>query len=108
SVFSERDHTKDPLEAAVVGTRKVAVPVVFAVLTTVVAFTPMLFLPDETGKLYSNIPAIVIPILLISLIEALGILPAHLAHSKPQERGWLSGVVAHQERFSRWVERCIQ
>ncbi len=107
SVHAERRKTTDPIRAAILGTRRVAVPVVFAVLTTVVAFTPMLFLPDDTGKLFSNIPLIVIPILLISLVEALGILPAHLAHSKRESAGWMARFEATQDRFSVWFERIV-
>lgn len=80
SVFSERHRIDDPRLAAVVGTRRVGIPVIFAVLTTVVAFAPLNFMPDESGAFYRNIPLIVIPTLLISLFEALFILPSHLAH----------------------------
>ncbi|HLV22594.1 MAG TPA: efflux RND transporter permease subunit, partial [Polyangiaceae bacterium] len=108
SVYAERQIRGDPLDAAIGGTRRVSVPVVFAVLTTVVAFAPLLFLPDESGKLYSNIPMIVIPILLISLGESLGILPSHLGHSKPEDGGWLRGIGRAQARFSRWFEAAIE
>ncbi len=53
---------------------------VFAVLTTVVAFMPLMFVPGGMGKMSRVIPLVVIPCLLFSLIESLGILPAHLAH----------------------------
>lgn len=109
SVFSERSKHHEALQSAITGTRKVALPVVFAVLTTVVAFAPMLFLPDETGKLYANIPMIVIPILLLSLVEALFILPAHLAHVKKERDdtalGWIS---KWQSAFSRGFESFIE
>ncbi len=65
--------------AAVVGSRLVVVPVVFSVLTTVVAFAPMATLPGTFGKVFLMIPAIVIPILLFSLLESLWTLPGHLA-----------------------------
>ena len=101
------------LRAAVVGTRKVAMPVVFAVLTTVAAFAPLLFLPDEAGEFYANIPAIVIPILILSLVEALIILPAHLAHSgNPSSPRRANSPVARlmslQERFSTWFEQMVE
>ncbi|MCS6971204.1 MAG: efflux RND transporter permease subunit [Planctomycetes bacterium] len=67
------------LAAAVRGTRRVMVPVVFSVLTTVAAFVPMAVLPGTFGKAFYMIPAIVIPVLLFSLIESLWVLPGHLA-----------------------------
>ena len=85
AVFHQRRSDKTRFEAAVDGTREVLVPVVFAVVTTIIAFTPLLFVPGVIGKFFRNIPLIVIPILVISLIESLLILPAHLAHVKRRE-----------------------
>ena len=55
-------------------------PVTFAVLTTVAAFSPLLFVPGMMGKVLRVIPLVVIPCLLFSLLESLNILPAHLSH----------------------------
>ena len=52
----------------------------FAVLTTVAAFSPLLFVPGMMGKIFRVIPLVVIPCLLFSLVESLNILPAHLSH----------------------------
>ena len=62
------------------GAQEIATPVVFAVLTTVAAFTPLLFIPGMMGKMFVFVPLVVIPCLLFSLVESLNILPAHLAH----------------------------
>ena len=67
------------LDAAVRGARAVVVPVVFSVLTTVAAFLPMAMLPGTFGKIFFLIPAIVIPVLLLSLLESMLTLPGHLA-----------------------------
>ena len=53
---------------------------IFAVLTSVAAFTPLLFIPGGIGEVWSALPVIVIGMLLISLAEALLILPNHLSH----------------------------
>ncbi len=74
--------------AAVAGAHRVARPLLFAVLTTLVAFAPLLFLPGPEGALMRVIPIVSIAILLLSLVESLWILPAHLAHQRPA-RGWL-------------------
>lgn len=84
-VVGEAVHTKrtqglSPMDAAVAGVREVAVPVLFAVLTTIVAFSPMLFVPGPAGKFFRLIPIVVISVLVISLVESLLVLPAHLAH----------------------------
>ena len=55
---------------------------IFAVLTTVVAFLPLAFVEGMMGKFMFNIPVVVIAILLFSLVESLLILPAHLATMK--------------------------
>ena len=71
---------ESPLEAAVRGTREVASPVTFGVLTTVVAFTPLLLVPGAAGTIWKQIPAVVIAALLFSLIKCYFVLPAHLGH----------------------------
>ena len=84
-VVGEAIHTKrqqglPPFEAAIAGVREVAIPVVFAILTTLVAFAPMLFVAGVSGKFFRLIPIVVIAVLVISLVESLLVLPAHLAH----------------------------
>ena len=68
------------LEAAIRGTREVLVPVIFGVLTSVAAFSPLLALGGTTGQMFRVLPLVVIPTLLFSLVESLLILPSHLAH----------------------------
>jgi multidrug efflux pump subunit AcrB len=80
NVYSHYQSGKQGTEAAVAGASEVGVPVVFAVLTTVVAFVPLLFVPGNTGKIMRQIPLIVIPTLLVSLTESLLVLPHHLSH----------------------------
>ena len=53
---------------------------IFAVLTTVAAFMPLMFVPGMMGKIFRVIPLVVVPCLLFSLVESLNILPAHLSH----------------------------
>ena len=54
-------------------------PVTFAIITTVAAFAPLLFVAGNMGKIMRQIPVVVIAVLLMSLVEALLILPAHLS-----------------------------
>ncbi len=79
NIYSENEHGRDPMEAAVAGAQRVAVPVILAVSTTIAAFVPLLFVPGNVGKFLFQIPAIVILVLVISVLEAMLILPHHLA-----------------------------
>lgn len=76
----------DPLEAAVVGSHEVATPVTFGALTTMVAFIPLMFFDGTWGDFARQVPPVVAPVLLFSLIESKLILPAHLKHLKPITR----------------------
>jgi multidrug efflux pump subunit AcrB len=67
-------------DSAIQGTREVALPVVFSVLTNIVAFMPLAFVPGTMGKIFLIIPVVVISTFVISLIESLYVLPGHLAH----------------------------
>jgi multidrug efflux pump subunit AcrB len=83
NIFTHRRTKKPYLNAAVDGAIEVGRPVIFSVLTTVAAFMPLLFVSGMMGKFIKVIPFVVIPILLVSLIESLLILPAHLSFGKP-------------------------
>lgn len=78
SIYVARLRGAGPLEAAVTGTREVALPVLAAVTTTVVAFIPLGFVGGIMGKFIAIVPVVVIACLAISLIESLILLPAHL------------------------------
>lgn len=80
NVHEHRQRGKSGLQAAIEGTHEVAIPVTFAILTTIAAFLPMLYLPGNMGQFSRNIPLIVIAVLVFSLIEVFLILPAHLRH----------------------------
>ena len=82
NIFRHQEDHGDGLRGSIEGGQEIAKPVIFAVLTTVAAFMPLLFVPGMMGKMFRLIPLIVIPCLLFSLIESLGILPAHLSHMK--------------------------
>ena len=84
NIAAERENGRGALEAAIVGARGVVSPISVGVLTTVVAFIPFLFFAAGTLQLLRVIPYVVFFVLLISLVEAFFILPAHLSH----ERQW--------------------
>jgi len=110
-------------QAAIVGAEEVMWPVTVAVLTTIAAFAPLLFIKGRIGDFMGQLPIVVLAALSVSLIEALVILPAHLAHLPPlqpvntqaknthafarfirfQEQIFHDYIVATYERFIRFA-----
>ena len=99
------------LDAAVRGTREIAMPVTFSVLTNMVAFMPLMFVPGFMGKVFGQMPIVVISVFVISLIESLFILPAHLGHqeeNRPPGAGVSApGPAAVQPFFRPMVQRTM-
>ncbi len=85
----ERDEAGDPEQAAVAGASRVIAPVSIAVVTTMIAFSPLLFVPGTIGKITQNIPIVVIAVLGLSLVESLLVLPHHLSNRGEERwRDW--------------------
>ncbi len=109
NVYYKRQQGMKLLPAAIEGARQVGTPVVFAVLTSVAAFSPMLFVPGFIGNFFRVIPIIVISVLMLSLIESLFILPAHLGHtSRESPDGFWATIRRPQKRISDWLDRFVQ
>ncbi len=82
NIYSQYEKGKSRVQAAIDGTMEVIPPIVSAILTTLLAFGTFLFLDGRIGDFFGEVSVVVILTLSISLIEALIILPAHIAHSK--------------------------
>jgi multidrug efflux pump subunit AcrB len=98
------------LDAAIRGAREISMPVIFSVLTNIVTFLPMYFVPGIMGKIFRQIPLVVISVFAVSLVESLLVLPAHLGHQKEKKRGnpitrWMH---ARQQGFSRWFVHVVK
>ena len=110
NVYQKQKEGLSPLEAAVVGTKEVTVPVTFGILTTIVAFIPLLYFEGTWGDFARQIPPVVAPVLLFSLLESKLILPAHLKHLRIRNtKNWFDRVqaaVAHS--LERFVEKVYQ
>lgn len=110
NIYTHLQKGKTGLDAAIQGAQEVAKPVIFAVLTTCAAFSPLLNVPGNMGKFMRVIPIIVLSVLLFSLLESLFILPSHLSHltlagEKPARTTlgkWFKNI---QQTFSGWLER---
>jgi multidrug efflux pump subunit AcrB len=102
AIYKQRMDGKGRLEAAIGGAKEVARPVIFAILTSCIAFAPMLMVPGPMGKFFRVVPIVVIAVLMISLVESLLILPAHLSHPMPW---WLRIVLSPYLWFMRLVSK---
>lgn len=107
SVYTLGSKGMNPTMASIKGTHLVAMPVTFAILTSMVAFVPMLFLPGWLGKLMIDIPLVVIPALFFSLIESKFILPFHLSLCRfdQKPKNWLLRL---QNRIANGLETFIE
>jgi len=109
NIYRKTREGMEPLEASIVGTKEIAIPVTFGILTTVVAFLPMTDLGNtRIGYIAVQIPLVVIPVLLMSLVESKLVLPAHLSHIKPRDESAKSGLLNRlQLKVSRGFESSI-
>ena len=109
SIFTRLQRGMDPEQAAIVGTKDVAAPVTFGVLTTMVAFLPLFLMSAGRGPIWAQIPLIVIPVLAFSLVESKLILPAHLKHVKVgQDRSKMNILLRVQRMIADGLERFVK
>jgi multidrug efflux pump subunit AcrB len=102
NIYEYRQRGLNFIDAAIQGARDIGKPVTFSILTNIIAFVPLLFIPGTTGKYWWPLPAVVIVVLAVSLFEALFILPAHLAHSSTDKQSKIGRYIEHyQQAFSR-------
>ena len=81
-IFHKISQGMSRMDAAVAGVREMAIPVIFAVGTNIIAFLPLLFVPGESGRFFNILPSVIIAVFTVSLVEALLILPSHLAFTR--------------------------
>ncbi|CAN2041671.1 Acriflavin resistance protein [Candidatus Magnetomoraceae bacterium gMMP-15] len=102
NIHSHRQKGHPFFKASILGAKEVAMPVTFSILTNIVAFMPMYFVPGRIGKVFKAIPVVVIIVFIISLIESIFVLPAHLAHQKEKSnQGIMGRIFGWQQAFSR-------
>lgn len=113
NIYQHYEKGKSPIQAAIDGTMEVIPPIVSAIITTILAFSIFFFLDGRIGEFFSEVSVIVILTLAVSLLEALIILPAHLAHSKAlraQKEGpkkGMSRVFAKMRTFNKGGDRIM-
>ncbi len=109
NIYEARERGLSNFDAAVIGARGVSLPIAFSILTNVVAFLPLLFVPGVFGKIWGVIPTVVITVFLISWLESVLILPSHLAHTRSKPRSRLTARLhGYQQAFARQFRRFIE
>ena len=103
NIYAHREMGKSTRQAAIDGTLEVMPSVVTSVITTMMAFLPMLFMTGRLARFTQVLPFAVISVLLFSLIEACTVLPAHLAH----DDGFFVRFLTWVFRPFRFVARAI-
>lgn len=88
NIHAQRQNGLSVPDAVIYGTREMIVPVFYAVGTNIIAFIPLLLVPGSTGQFMRALPVVAIVVFIISLIEALLILPAHLNHKDTDTSHW--------------------
>ncbi len=101
NIAAERKRGKNALDAAISGAKGVFGPITVGVITTAIAFTPFLFITEERYQMLNVVPLVAFFVLLVSLVEAFLILPAHLSH---ENRWSLSPLRDLQARSSQWLD----
>jgi multidrug efflux pump subunit AcrB len=108
NIYHHRQQGMPPMQAAIQGTREMAVPVSFSILVNMAAFVPIFYIPGETGKIFYMLPVVILTVFFVSLIESLFILPHHLGRLKLADpKGLHLWIFQHQQsfsnRFQHWV-----
>jgi len=111
NIYQHYEKGKSPVQAAVDGTIEVMPPILSAIITTILAFSIFLFLDSRIGEFFGEVSVIVILTLVVSLVEALIILPAHLAHSKAlqpkskEKKTGLAKAFSKLRKINEWGDR---
>ncbi len=110
NITARHEAGEPALTAAVNGMREVAWPVVATVITTVLAFGSLVFVQGQVGDMLAVLPAVVVVALSVSLIEALFVLPSHMAHSlhRHEQRARPGRVARFMDRMDERRLRLIQ
>ncbi|MDY6951304.1 MAG: efflux RND transporter permease subunit, partial [Thermodesulfobacteriota bacterium] len=107
AIHVHRGKGLDHMSAALQGLKEMGGPVLLATSTTIIAFLPSFFVPGSMGEIFRQIPAVVVAVLLVSLIESLFILAAHLAQDRP-ERAWLTWLARPQQAVNARLHLFIE
>lgn len=88
-----------PIDAAIHGIREVALPIAFSMITNVIAFIPLLYVPGHMGKIWAVVPIVVISASLIAWLVPMFIIPAQLAHTRKKKSNSRSGPIQRWQNY---------
>lgn len=109
NIYEYRQRGMGAIPAAIAGARDVVTPITFSILTNIVAFIPLYFIPGFFGKIWKVVPLVVITAFLISWAESILILPSHLAHTRSTPHSGLTAWLhRRQQAFSAWFARVVE
>jgi len=110
SAYHVLEQEQQGIDSIIRGVKRVTTATVFGVITTMIAFLPMLFLTEGIAELFSVMATVVILCLAFSILETKFILPAHLRHmhTRPSGQGWLGRCQQFQQGFSDGLKRFAQ
>jgi multidrug efflux pump subunit AcrB len=104
NIYHHYELGKNRIRAAIDGTMEVITPITAAIVTTMLAFSTFFFLDGRVGEFFGEVALVVLLTLSVSLVEALIILPSHVAHSraltKEQKTYWIN---RQADRFISWL-----
>jgi len=104
NIYTKQQCGVDPVEASILGAEEVSLPVVFGVLTTMLAFVPLYFMKGFNGAWMPQISTIVITVLAFSLTESKLVLPSHLTcHPRRWARFFILFFLG--EKITEWAAR---
>ncbi|MDT0686432.1 efflux RND transporter permease subunit [Autumnicola psychrophila] len=114
NIYQEYEKGKPPIQAALDGTMEVLPSILSAIITTILAFSTFMFLDSRIGEFFAEVSTVVILTLVVSLVEALIILPAHIAHSKAlrknteEKKTGIAGLFQKMRVINRTGDRIMQ
>mgnify|MGYP000601473641 CR=1 FL=1 len=105
SIFDAQEKHPNNPDAFLIGVRNVLAPVTIGIMTTIAAFAPLIFSTGILGQIIMVIPIAVIPILIISLLEAYFILPSHLSSPKRWSKGIIVDIQSQVTKFLSYATK---
>lgn len=109
NIYANYEGGKSVIRAAIDGTMEVVPPILSSILTTIIAFSTFFFVEGRVGELFSEVSIVVVITLVISLVEALIILPAHIAHSTSlaQKKRTSFSINKYPEKMLMWTRERV-
>jgi len=108
NIYECRQRGMSNIDAAIEGVKHVATPITFSILTNIVAFIPLYFIPGFFGKIWKVIPLVVITTFIISWVESVFVLPSHLAHTRSRPTSRFTSWMHHRQQvLSAWFLRAV-